>query len=291
LVNPKSFLKPLSVVRKIYRKSVKFRIGFSTILVLLFLGFLVAIYAPMDTRLWFVVPRDQPPSAKYYLGTTSMGRDVFWELANSIRNSLVIAFITALISAHVGLVIGLVSGVKGGITDKILMFMTDTFVIIPGLPLLIVITTVLKSVITLPMLGVLISIVSWPWPARQVRAMVLSLRERTFVYTAMLSGMSTFKVLIREIMPYIFGWHLINFTNTVLFSIGFEAGLAVLGLSVLGENTLGVMIYWALNQYYALFRGLWWWIGSPIVTLMTIFISLYLTSVGLNDYLAPSRRS
>ena len=216
-----------------------------------------------------------------------MGRDVSWELCSSIRNSLIIAAVTALISTHLGLVIGLVSGMKGGIFDRILMFITDTFVVIPGLPLLIVIIVVLREWLTMIMLGVLMSLVSWPWAARQIRAMVLSLRERTFVYTAKLSGMSSPKILLREIMPYMLGWHLINFANTVLFSIGFEAGLAVLGLSLLTQNTLGVMIYWALNQYYALFRGIWWWIGTPIATLVFIFIALYLISVGLNEHLAP----
>ena len=278
---------PLGVITRIYRRNTKFRIGFTVILFLIGLGVVGSLLAPMDTKAWFVVPRNLPPSTEHLLGTTSMGRDVFWELCRSIQNSMMIAAVTAMISAHVGLVIGLTSGMKGGIVDRILMFITDTFVIIPGLPLLIVVTTVIKSWITLPLLGVLISLISWPWPARQVRAMILSLRERTFVYTATLSGMNTGKILLKEMMPYIVGWHMINFANTILFSIGFEAGLAILGLSVLGENTLGVMLYWALNQYYALFRGLWWWIGSLVTTLIAIFIALYLTSVGLNEYIAP----
>ena len=288
LVKIKQFLlDPFKAIWNVYRSNVKFRIGFTIILIMLVLGFILSPFAPMDTTKWYALPTDQPPSIRYFLGTTSMGRDVSWELCSSIRNSLIIAAVTALISTHLGLVIGLVSGMKGGIFDRILMFITDTFVVIPGLPLLIVIIVVLREWLTMIMLGVLMSLVSWPWAARQIRAMVLSLRERTFVYTAKLSGMSSPKILLREIMPYMLGWHLINFANTVLFSIGFEAGLAVLGLSLLTQNTLGVMIYWALNQYYALFRGIWWWIGTPIATLVFIFIALYLISVGLNEHLAP----
>jgi peptide/nickel transport system permease protein len=242
----------------------------------------------MDTRDWYVLPRELPPSKDNLLGTTAMGRDVFWELASSVKNSLIIALITALVSVTVSLIIGLMAGLKAGIIDRILMFITDTFIIIPGLPLLIVVAAVLKAWMTLPMLGVLMALIAWPWPARQIRAIVLSLRERTFVYTAMLSGMGSLKILLREIMPYLIGWILVNFTNTILFSIGFESGLAMLGLSILGENTLGVMIYWALN-YYALFRGILWWIIPPVVTLILIFISLYLISVGLSDYISPLR--
>jgi peptide/nickel transport system permease protein len=213
-----------------------------------------------------------------------MGRDVFWELCASIGKSLTIALITALIASHIGLFIGLISGIRGGILDRFLMFISDTFIIVPGFLLLIVVISIIKSWITIPLLGAIISIVSWPWPARQVRSMVLSLRERTFVYTAKLSGMRTSKVLLFEIMPYVLGWHLVNFTNTILFSIGTESGLAIFGLSILGDNTLGVMLYWALN-YYALFRGIWWWITAPIVTLVLIFISFYLVSIGLSEYL------
>lgn len=266
----------------------KFMVGFLVFLAL-FAFSLLSFFSPMDTRRWYTVPRDQPPSINYLLGTTTMGRDVFWELSRSIFNSLLIAFITALISTNLGLAIGLFSGLKGGIIDRLLTFLTDTFVVIPGLPLLIVITSIIKAWITIPLLGLLISIISWAWPTRQIRSLVLSLRERTFIYTAILSGSSTSRIILREIMPFITGWYMVLFTNTVLFSIGFESGLAILGLSVLGENTLGVMIYWAVNQYYAIYRGLWWWFAPPLVALALLFISLYLISTGLSARITSFR--
>lgn len=274
----------------VYRGNTKFKIGFNFLLAIIVLGFVFPNFSPTNTRSWYIVPRDEPPSFRYLLGTSTMGRDIFWELCASIRNSLIIATVTAMIASHVGLFLGLISGIRGGILDRILMFLTDTFIIVPGLPLLMVVTTVLKDFLTIPVMGALISIVSWPWPARQVRSMVLSLRERTFVYTARLSGMGMGKVILYELMPYVLGWHLINFTNTILFSIGTESGLAILGLSILDDNTLGVMIYWALNWGYALFRGIWWWIITPVVTLILIFVSFYLVSIGLTEYLHPISR-
>lgn len=280
-----SFLKSIGkTFIFLYKSNFKFRLGFTLILILFILGFAVSPFSPTSTRTWYAVPRDRPPSLEYLLGTSSMGRDVLWELCVSIGKSLTIALITALIASHIGLFIGLISGIRGGVLDRFLMFVSDTFIIVPGFLLLIVVISIIKSWITVPLLGAIISIVSWPWPARQVRSMVLSLRERTFVYTAKLSGMRTSKVLLFEIMPYVLGWHLVNFTNTILFSIGTESGLAIFGLSILGDNTLGVMLYWALN-YYALFRGIWWWITAPIVTLVLIFISFYLVSIGLSEHL------
>jgi peptide/nickel transport system permease protein len=278
------------VIWRAYGKNAKLRIGLSIFLMLVAFS-LLSLFSPLDTRRWYAVPRELPPSIDYLLGTTSMGRDVFWELSRSVHNSLLIAFITALISTNLGLAIGLFSGLKGGVIDRVLTFLTDTFVVIPGLPLLIVITSIIKSWITTPLLGLLIAIVSWAWPTRQIRSIVLSLRERTFVCTAVLSGMSTSKIILREIMPFIIGWYMVLFTNTILFSIGYESGLAILGLSVLGENTLGVMIYWAVNQYYAVFRGLWWWFIPPLLTLILLFISLYLISSGLSELLKSFRTS
>lgn len=268
----------------IYKTSFKFRFGFTVIFLMCILGFILPLFSPVNPRAWYSVPKEQPPSSRYLLGTTTMGRDVFWELCSSIGKSLTIAVITAMIASHVGLLIGLLAGIRGGLLDRFLMFLTDTFIIIPGFILLVVVVTVMKNFITIPLMGAIISIVSWPWPARQVRSMVLSLRERTFVYTARLSGMNTSKILIFELMPHLLGWHLVNFANTILFSIGTEGSLAIFGLSLLSDNTLGVMLYWAIN-YYALYRGLWWWISAPIATLVLIFISFYLVSIGLSEYL------
>ena len=284
-----SFRKISRSFRDAYKGNFKFRLGFSIVLVMSILGLVLPYFSPQDPRSWYTVPKDKPPSFQYPLGTTTMGRNVFWELCASIGKSLTIALITALIASHVGLLIGLVAGIKGGILDKILMFVSDTFVIVPQLVLLIVVITVVRTWITIPMLGAIISIVSWPWPARQVRSMVLSLRERTFVYTARLSGMNMPKVLLYELMPHLLGWHLVNFANTILFSVGTEGSLAIFGLSLLDNNTLGAMLYWAIN-FYALYRGLWWWISAPVVTLVLIFVSFYLISVGLSEHLHRIRR-
>lgn len=274
----------LSNLIDIYKTSFKFRFGFTVVFLMCILGFILPLFSPVNPRAWYSVPKEQPPSSRYLLGTTTMGRDVFWELCSSIGKSLTIAIITAMIAAHIGLLIGLLAGIRGGLLDRILMFLSDTFIIIPGFILLVVVVTVMKNFITIPLMGAIISIVSWPWPARQVRSMVLSLRERTFVYTARLSGMNTPKVLILELMPHLLGWHLVNFANTILFSIGTEGSLAIFGLSLLSDNTLGVMLYWAIN-YYALYRGLWWWISAPVATLVLIFVSFYLVSIGLSEYL------
>ncbi|MEM4031617.1 MAG: ABC transporter permease [Ignisphaera sp.] len=295
MVNLVSFYNILKGILKgfkeLYRRDLKFRLGFTMFLGILALG-LISIFSPSYYTFWYYFRKDLPPSLQsidLILGTTSNGRSVFWSLTNAIVNSLIIATITTLVAANVGLLIGLIAGLKGGLIDRLLMLVTDTFITIPGFPLLLVLAFVLKDHITIPILGLMISITSWPWPARQVRAIVLSLRERDFVLTAKLSGASTFKIVVAELMPFILGWHLINATNTVLYAIGSEAGLAILGLSILDKDTLGTMIYWA-QHYGALYRGKLWWIMPPIVVLILIFISLYLISFSLQEYFNPRLR-
>lgn len=278
--------------KNLYRKDVKFRLGFTLFIVILVLGS-ISTFTPPYYKTWYYFRKDLPPtfqSIDLILGTTTNGRSVFWSLVNAIINSLAIAAITTLIASHLGLMVGLIAGLKGGITDRVLMTITDTFVVIPGFPLLFVLSMILRHYLTTPLLGLMISITSWPWPARQIRAIVLGLRERDFVLTARLSGAGTFKIIVQELMPYVLGWHLVNATNTVLYSIGSEAGLAILGLSILGEDTLGTMIYWA-QHYGALYRGKIWWILPPVITLILIFVSLYLISLSLQEYFNPRLRS
>jgi peptide/nickel transport system permease protein len=290
---------PITIYRKItdiYSTSLKFKIGFLILLALIVVSATFCLLAPMlappNYRSWYSLKKDLPPnlsSLNLILGTTTNGRSVFWALMHAIINSLIMASITALVASHIGLFLGMISGIKGGTVDRLLIFLIDVFIIIPGLPLLVVLTMSLKNVLTIPLLGLIISVIAWTWPARQVRAMVLSLREREHIYIARLSGMNSMNIIISEIFPHIVAWHLINFTNTVLFSISTEAGLAILGLSILSEDTLGTMIYWAQN-YSALLRGKTWWIGSPIATLIVLFVSLYLISTGLSEYVNPRLR-
>ncbi|MEM0445485.1 MAG: ABC transporter permease [Nitrososphaerota archaeon] len=273
----------------VYRTSRTFRIGLIMFVALVALGVGVGSFSPFDPRRWYLVTPNRPPGLDYLLGTTTNGQDVFWLLTWSIRNSLIIGLVTAMVASHVGLLLGMLAGARGGLLDRVLMVITDSFVVIPALPTLILLAVLLRDVMTIPLMGLIISIFSWPWPSRQVRAMVLSLRERDFISTSIFSGYGVWGRVVRDYLPFILPWHLVNLTNTVLFAISSEAALAVIGVSILSEATLGVMIYWALN-YSALFRGLWWWLISPVITIILVFVSLFLISKGISDYSNPRLR-
>ncbi|MCD6546716.1 MAG: ABC transporter permease [Thermotogae bacterium] len=267
----------------------RFVVGFTMLMVFVILGFVVSNFSPYDPRSWGTVPEELPPSLKHPLGTTSLGRDVFWFLAEGIKNSLIIGLVAAIVGGAVGVTVGITAGFAGGVVDRILMAITDTFIAVPSLPILILLAFLFKGRASIMVLGLIISIFSWAWPARQVRAMTLSLRERDYISMAFFSGEKPYKILFFEIFPHVVPWTIANFINAILVAIGQEATLAVLGLSALEEATLGTGIYWAM-QYQAIFRALWWWIASPVVAMIILFVSLFLTSKGLQEHLA-SRRS
>ncbi|HIY26672.1 MAG TPA: ABC transporter permease [Candidatus Acutalibacter pullistercoris] len=227
-------------------------------------------------------------SAAHWLGTTSMGQDVVWLLIEAIHNSLLIGLIVALIGTVVGVLVGLLAGFVGGVVDRILMIITDTFVVIPQLPILILMTALMKGGSTVILMALVLAMFAWAWPSRQIRSMALTMKERDFIQVAKFSGEGTLQIVVTEILPYALTWSLSNFMNAVLSAIGSESSLAVLGLSPGNLVSLGNMIQWARN-YNAIFNQQYLWIGAPIVATVILFIGLFMLITGYNDYLQVKR--
>lgn len=263
-------------------------IGIILVSIFLILGVLVPPFAPEDPTDWNTYFRNLPPSAEHYMGTNNLGQDIFWLLTWSIRNSLWIGLGVAASATIIGVLVGLLSGFIGGYVDRILTLLMDIVIAVPSLPILILMSALLGGRTSLLIIAGVLVIFNWPWPGRQARAMALSLREREFIHVARASGESTLKIVVVEIMPFVLGWALANFINTILVAISAESGLAIIGLSSLKEATLGTMIYWAM-QHQALLLEKWLWILSPILSIMLLFIGLFLVSTGWSDYFATRR--
>jgi peptide/nickel transport system permease protein len=260
------------------------------VLVLLFIiiGVILARFSPYDPRSWNAVPRNLQPSQAHLLGTTSLGQDTFWLLTFAVQNSLFVGVVVAFFATTIGLLAGLTGGFVGGSIDRSLTLLMDVFISIPSLPILILVASLLHGKASLLTISLVLIVFNWPWPARQVRSIALSLREREFISTARFSGAGTMSIIVREIFPYVLTWSLANFVNTVLVAIATESGLAVVGLSSVEQATLGTMIYWGL-QYQALLAHRWWWIGTPVIAIILLFIGLFLASTGFADLSAQRR--
>jgi peptide/nickel transport system permease protein len=130
---------------------------------------------------------------------------------------------------------------------------------------------------------------AWPGPARVIRAQVLSLRERGYVQMARLSGVSTFSIMVFELLPNLMPYLAANFTGSVSANILAATGLEALGLGPSRVPTLGMTIFYAIRGA-AILRGMWWWWGLPILMLILIFSGLFLITIGLDEVANPRLR-
>ena len=266
----------------------RFAFSFIVLLIIVILAFL-SIFSPYDPTLWNVVPRDMRPSAEYWLGTDSNGQDIFWQATFAIRNSLIISLIAGLVSRVIAILVGMVAGYTGGSTDRVLMFISDSLLVIPLFLVFVMLAMLVREHMNLVVLGLMLSLLTWPWDARLIRSMILSLREREFTKTAILSGTGTVKLVLNEYMPFTMPLIFSTLINNIGFAIGLEITLAIIGLVDLMIPTLGTMLNWALF-YQSTFLGRWWWVLTPVVLSLFLFIALYWQSVSISEYLDPRTR-
>jgi peptide/nickel transport system permease protein len=278
----------LKVIRDLLKYDGRFRIAFIfliAVLVMIFLSFI----SPYDPNKSFQVPMDTHPSLDHFFGTDSRGQDIFWWMTFGVRNSLIMGVITAVISRVIAIIIGLTAGYQGGWIDRVLMSINDSFVILPLLPILILLGFLLRDKMNLFLLGVILGFFGWPYDARLIRSQVLSLKERSFTRTAVYSGTDGFWITINEHLPFVLPIVFATTINNLLWSIGMEVTLSVLGLSDLTTPSLGTALFWA-NQHGALVAGVWWWIAAPALVAIILFLGLYLLSTGINEYIDPRTR-
>ena len=165
----------------------------------------------------------------------------------------------------------------------------DSFIVIPRLPLLILIAAMLRGQLTLVGLGVVLGLLDWAFPSKRYRSQILSLRERDFTHTAVFAGMRTFKIVMREHLPFIIPFLLADIVSGFLFAIGMEVTLAILGLADMSAQSIGTMIYWG-NYYQALLTNRVWVLAAPIAASIIVVVGFYLVSIGLTTYLDPRTR-
>jgi len=267
-------------------KDYRFTISFIIFLFLIILAILsfFSPYNPQRTS-------GLPPSKNHILGTNWLGQDVFWQLTFAVKNSLTIAIVTAFFSRIIAVIVGIFAGYKGGKTDRILITVGDTTMVLPFLIILIIISMILKDwTNNFFNLGLLLAFFSWAWDARVIRSQILSLRERDFIKVAVLSGMPTMRIVRKQLLPHVLPIIFTTFINNMSWAIGMEITLAYLGLGIDPTiPTIGTMLQTAIYRQ-ALFMGLWWWLATPIVTAILLFIALYWLSVSLSEYLDPRAR-
>ncbi len=263
--------------------NIRLKTGVIILVICIFVAYILPLFGESEPEAWGTYFANLKPSAEHILGTTGLGQDIFWLLCKSIRTSLNIGLMVAVVSTVIGVIVGLFAGMARGISDKVLTLIMDTFMVIPQLPILILIGSLLKGRTTFVILAAVMIIFNWSSPARTVRAQALSIRERDFIDTARFSGEKKTKIIFKEMLPYMVSWSVARFINNILLTIQTESSLAVIGMSNASWATLGTMIYWA-NNYSAMMMKEWYWILSPVVAMVVLFFGLFMTLSGIQQY-------
>ncbi len=260
-------------------------------LVLITIHLIVAIFAD------FIAPYHpseivnspyQPPSKENLLGTDRLGRDIFSQLIHGSRLSILIGLSVGALMTLLSVIVGMAAGYYGGITDRILSTLTDVFLVIPGLPLMIVISAYIKA--RGPLLVILvIALTSWGSGARIIRSQILTLKKRDFVIALKSIGESNFRIMFFEILPNMASLIVSNFFSAVLYGILGEASLSFLGLSDVSKITWGTMLYWAQSAN-ALLNGMWYWVLAPGVAIASLGTAFALLNFYVDELTNPRLR-
>jgi len=277
-----------SVLKDLVRYNIEFTIGVVLVGSITIFS-LLSFFSPYGAEAIYVVIPDQPPGADYWFGTNSRGQDLFWNLTFAFRNTLTFGLMVAVMSRVISITVGLAAGYLGGWVDRALMFVNDIFVAIPIFPILILFYFVFRGDLNTFTLAFVMAALGWPFDARLIRSVAIGLRHREFTRQAVFAGMSPGRIMFQEhlpfVMPIIFSTAMAN----MIWSIGFEVTLGVLGFTNINIPTVGTTIYWA-NNHSAMVVGTWWWIIIPVALIVMTFLGLFLLAVSMNEYIDPRSR-
>lgn len=273
---------------RILIKSPKFIFGACMLLAMIGMVLIYPLFNRNDP-LEMIALAYQPPDSKLLLGSDNFGRDLFLELIYGIRTSLQVGLIAGVFATVIGLVIGLASGYIGGMIDNLLTAITNIFIVIPSFVILILISVSIDSRSSF-VTAVIIGITSWPWTARAVRAQTSSLRNRDHVNIAKISGYSTPRIIVSEILPYIASYVVMAFVLQTASGILSEASISMLGLGPYNTISLGIIMNWAL-VFEAPVAGAWWAFIPAAISIAIITFSLYMMNTGMDEIFNPKIRS
>jgi peptide/nickel transport system permease protein len=263
------------------------RMGLAILLVLVLMAVFAPVIAPGDPSQSYDVIND-PPSREHILGTDPQGRDEFALMVWGGRITLVIGFGTAALAILVATLIGVIAGYFRGIVDEFLMLVTNLFLIIPGLVLLVVLAAYLKP--GTPTVILALAFTGWAFHARIIRAMTLSLREKDYVAAAVVAGERSFSIIFRLILPNMTNLIVGGFIGSSIYGIGASTALSYLGLTQMTDISWGTNLFFAQNGN-ALLSGAWWAFVPSGVCVALAALGLAWINFGMDEISNPRLRA
>jgi peptide/nickel transport system permease protein len=243
----------------------------------------VSRYKPLS-----VLP-GRPPAAEYPLGTDSQGRDILAVMIAGTPLTLRMGLLAGFLGVATGTILAFAGAYFGGWLDALVRGVVDVGLTIPTFLVLIIVAISIHSAMTVEQMALVIAALAWLWPTRTIRAQVLTMRERSYVHVARLSGANSLKIIFLEMMPNLLPYLAASLVGAVAAAILASLGLEALGLGSVDSPTIGMTIYWVIF-YGALLQGMWWWFLPPIVVVIILFMGLFGLSAGLDEWANPRKR-
>jgi peptide/nickel transport system permease protein len=230
-----------------------------------------------------------PPSADHWLGTTHLGQDVLSQLLVGTRGVMVVGFTAGAAATILSVLVGVTAGYLSGGWDDTLSALSNVFLVIPALPLIIIVASTFQNAGS-AIVALTIGLTSWAWGARVLRAQTLSLRRRDYIEAARATGETTWRIILFEILPNLTAIIASGFVGTVIFAVSTEITLAFIGIGGISNWNWGEILFWAQSQQ-ALAQGAWWWFVPAGLAIAFLGTALSLINFGIDEFVSPRLRS
>src|SRR3954469_20496052 len=230
----------------------------------------------------------QGPSAAHWFGTTHLGQDILSQILVGTRSVIFVGLLAGIVATILSVLIGVTAGYLGGVWDEVLSALSNVFLVIPALPLIIIVASTLDAGdLTVAMV---IGLTSWSWGARVLRAQTLSLRRRDFVEASRANGEKTWRIILFEVLPNLTAIIASGFVGTVIFAVTSEITLAFIGIGSTSSWNWGTILFWAQSQQ-ALSQNAWWWFVPAGLAIAFLGTALSLINFGIDEFVSPRLRS
>nr|WP_246311790.1 ABC transporter permease [Leifsonia naganoensis] len=264
----------------------------ATGLIILGVFILVAIFAPLiapyDPQAQNLDETLQPPSFQHLLGTTHIGQDVFSQLVYGTRGVLVVGFLATIMATIVAIAVGVTAGYLRGWKSEALSALSNVFLVIPGLPLMIIIASQFEDP-PLVVIAAVLGLTGWAWGARVLRAQTMSLRNRDFIQAARANGEPLYRIILVEMLPNLMALIASSFVGTMTAAVLGLTTLAFIGVIPVSNLNWGTVLFWA--QQNNAFPDYWWWYVPAGLCIAILGVALSLVNFGIDEYVNPRLRS
>jgi peptide/nickel transport system permease protein len=267
----------------------KSRLGLAMVLFMVVVALIAPLISVAHPNDFDLLAARQAPSWHHLFGTTDQGSDIFSQVVLGARRSLLLGVLAATLATGLAAILGITAAYSGGLVDEGVNFLTNVFLTIPPIPLLVVVSGYLKSR-GLVTMAVVLAAVLWAFEARILRGQALSLKNRDFILAAKASGESTPRIVFGELMPNMISRIAAAWVLVFYIALLTDAGLEFLGLGDMSKTSWGVTLYWAQVNSTVL-QGEWWPFFFPGAALAFTVLGLVLLLAGIDEVSNPRLRT